>query len=169
VALDDLQRNLAASLAGRRDAPEGFDARALERTRAALEAKRRQAALDLLPRLRQALGPDWSRRFHQHATVYNPAGMRHHVDDAWAFAEAVRREGDPRLAGAARDDLLAMRLHWVRDPKKDAGRIRERRGFVIGVRRTPHRLVVRLPGTRGRIFHFPIPARRRETSAGLGT
>ncbi|HEV2845542.1 MAG TPA: hypothetical protein VG477_11895 [Thermoanaerobaculia bacterium] len=86
MALEDLQRNLAASLAGGRRAPDGVDPKALERTRAALESKRRQAARRLLPRLHAALGPDWSRRFHQHAGIYSPAGMRHHVDDAWAFA-----------------------------------------------------------------------------------
>lgn len=157
MGLDDLQRNLAASLAGRRDAPEGLDARALERTRTALEAKRRQAAFDLLPRLHQALGPEWTRRFHRHAAVYNPTGMRHHVDDAWAFAEAVLRERDPRLAGAARDDLLALRLRWARDQRRDADRIRERRGPVAGVMRLSRKLIVRLPGVRGRTFQFQIP------------
>lgn len=167
MALEDLQRNLAASLAGGRRAPDGVDPKALERTRAALESKRRQAARRLLPRLHAALGPDWSRRFHQHAGIYSPAGMRHHVDDAWAFAEALLREGDPRLASAARDDLLALRLHWVRDRKKEAGRIRERRGPLAGVMRSPSSVVIRLPGIRGKVLRFRI--RRRETSAGLDT
>jgi hypothetical protein len=165
VALEDLQRNLAANLAGGRRAPDGVDPKALERTRAALESKRRQAARRLLPRLHAALGPDWSRRFHQHAAVYNPAGMRHHVDDAWEFAEALLR--DPRWTGAARDDLLSLRLYWVRNRKKEAGRIRERRGLLAGLMRSPSSVVIRLPGIRGKVFRFRI--RRRETSAGLDT
>ena len=160
MKLDDLQRDLAASLAGRRAGPEGCDPRVLDRARTALESKRRRAAGPLLPRLRAALGEDWSRRFHEHARAYNPAGMLHHVDDAWELASAIRREGDPRTAAAAQDDLISLRLRWVRDQKADADRIRERRGLLVAVTGSPRILVLRLPGVRGRVLHFRLPLPR---------
>ena len=157
IKLDDLQRNLAASLAGRRTGPEGCDPRALDRARTALESKRRRAAGHLLPRLRAALGTDWDSRFHEHARAYNPAGMLHHVDDAWELASALLREGDPRLSLAAHDDLISLRLRWVRDGKADADRIRERRGLLVAVTWSPRELVLRWPGVRGRVLHFRLP------------
>ncbi len=158
MKLDDLQRDLAASLAGRRSGPDGCDPRVLDRARAALESKRRRAAGHLLPNLRAALGENWSRRFHEHARVYNPAGMLHHVDDAWELASAIRREGDPRrIAAAAQDDLISLRLRWVRDRKADAERIRERRGILLAVTRPPRSIVLRLPGVRGKVFSFRFP------------
>ncbi|HEX9940726.1 MAG TPA: hypothetical protein VGG03_01820 [Thermoanaerobaculia bacterium] len=156
MTLDELQRSLAASLAGRQAAPEGCDLRALERARAALEAKRRRAAQHLLPRLRAALGAGWDRRFHEHARAYGPAGRLHHVDDAWELAEAILRERDPQLFPAAHDDLLALRLRWVRDRRADADRIRERRGPLVAITRTvPRRLIVRLAGGQGKVFRIP--------------
>lgn len=157
MKLDDLQRNLVASLAGRRTGPEGCDPQALDRARAALESKRRRAAGHLLPRLRAALGEDWSHCFHEHARAYNPAGMLYHVDDAWELASAVLREGDPRLAAAAHEDLLSLRLRWVRDRRRDAARIRERRGFLVAVTRSPRSIVLRLPGAQRKIFFFRLP------------
>lgn len=159
MKLDELQRNLAASLTGRRADPEGCDPRALDRARAALESKRRRAAGYLLPLLRAALGEDWSRRFHEHARAYNPAGMLHHVDDAWELASAILREGAPRLSSAAHDDLVSLRLRWVRDGKADAGRIRERRGFLLALTRSPRSIVLRLPGTTGKAFFLRLPSR----------
>jgi hypothetical protein len=159
MKLDDLQRNLAASLAGRRTGPEGCDPRVLDRARAALESKRRRAAGHLLPRLRAGLGEDWSRRFHEHAQGYNPAGMLHHVDDAWELASAVRHDSDPRIAAAAHDDLISLRLRWVRDRKADAERIRERRGLLLARARSPRSIVLRFPGIRGKVFFFRLPAR----------
>lgn len=156
MPLADLQRELAASLAaGARNAPEGLDATALARARRALEAKRRRAARHLLPRLCSALGDRWEKRFHAHASRYAPAGLLHHVDDAWELAETIARE-DPTLRSAALDDLLGLRLRWTRDRKADAERIRERRGLLVAIRRGPPRtLLVRLPGIRGRVLSFP--------------
>ena len=146
MLLADLQRDLAASLAaGAQNAPEGLSTAALDRARRALEAKRRQAARHLLPRLRATLGDRWEERFHAHAARYTPAGLLHHVDDAWELAETLARE-DPALRNAALDDLLALRLRWARDRNTGAGRIREQRG-----------LVVRLPGTRGKILSLRLP------------
>jgi hypothetical protein len=157
VTLGDLQRSLAASLAGRQADPEGWAPGALARARAALESKRSRAAGHLLPRLRAALGADWSRRFHEHARAYNPVGMLHHVDDAWELASAVVRKGDPRLAAAAHDDLISLRLRWVRDRKADAERIRERRGFLVAVIQSPRSIVLRLPGAQRKVFSFRLP------------
>jgi hypothetical protein len=157
MALEDLQRRLAASLAGRPEGPEGLDSRALDRARSSLEAKRRRAAGHLLPLLRNALGADWSRRFHEHCRSYNPAGGLHHVDDAWAFAEAVLQESDPGLAPAAHDDLLTLRLRWIRDPAAGAARIRERRMLFVALsRKNPRFLVLRLPGASGRVFRVNL-------------
>lgn len=157
MPLADLQRELAASLAaGARYAPEGLDATALGRARRALESKRRQAARHLLPRLRAALGECWEERFHAHASRYAPAGLLHHVDDAWEMAEGIARE-DPVLRSAALDDLLSLRLRWTRNRKEDAGRIRERRGLLVAIRRGPPRkLLVRLPGIRGRVLSLRL-------------
>jgi hypothetical protein len=158
--LGDLQKDLAASLAGQRPAPEGLDAEALARARGALEAKRRRAAGHLLPRLRNALGSAWAVRFQAHAARYTPAGMLHHVDDAWAFAEALERElhgRDPQLWRALHDDLVALRLRFVRDSRQQALRIRERRGPLLVFLGTPQRMVVlRLPGTPGRLWYLQV-------------
>ena len=155
--LDDLQRDLAASLAGRRAGPEGCDPRVLDRARAALESKRRRAAGHLLPRLRATLGEEWSRRFHEHARAYNPAGKLHHVDDAWELASAILRDSDLRTAAAAQDDLISLRLRWVRDRKAGADRIRERRGFLLALTRSPRSIVLRLPGAQRKLFFFRLP------------
>lgn len=155
MPLRDLQRDLAASLAGRQPAPQGLDPAAVAWTRDSLESKRRRAACHLLPRLKSALGPGWAARFHEHAARYAPAGMLHHVDDAWAFAEEAER--DPALRQAAQDDLVALRLRYVRDPRQDAHRIRERRGPLLALLRTPQRAVVlKLPGSPGKLWFLPM-------------
>lgn len=151
IPLGDLQRDLAASLAGREPAPEGLDPAAVAWTRDTLESRRRRAACHLLPRLRTALGPSWATRFREHAERYTPAGLLHHVDDAWAFAETMERE--PGLRQAAQDDLVSLRLRYVRDPRQDAHRIRERRGPLLAMLHTPQRaMVLKLPGTPGRLW-----------------
>lgn len=153
MKLADLQRSLAASLTG--PAPE--EAPALDRARRALLAKRRRAAGHLLPRLRRTLGDAWTGRFDEHARGYNPGGRLHHVDDAWVFAETLAREArgtlQDTLRDAARDDLAHLRLRFTRHPDEGADRIRERRGPLLVLFRTPsRRLALRLPGTSGRIF-----------------
>lgn len=148
MALDDLQRTLAASLAASgKGGPEGYDAGAIERVRKALESKRRRAARHLLPHLYAALGDLWNERFHEHARRYTPEGLRHHVDDAWEFAETIVRAREPEICPAAHDDLVLLRLHYARNVRAGAERIRERRGFFVGrLRTSPRGLVVRLPG-----------------------
>ena len=160
MELAEFQKELAASLAGRQPVPEGVDPEALARTRGSLEAKRRRAAGHLLPRLRTALGGTWVDRFHEHAERYLPVGMLHHVDDAWALAEAIERDAhgrDPKLWRAAHDDLVSLRLRHVRNPKQVAMRIQERRGPLVAILGTPQRaVVVKLPGTPGRLWYLPI-------------
>jgi hypothetical protein len=124
------------------------------------DAKRRRAAGHLLPRLRNALGSSWADRFQEHAARYTPAGMLHPVDDAWAFAERLERAShgrDLRLWRAAHDDLVSLRLCYVRDPRQEALRIRERHGLLLAFLSTPQRAVVlRLPGTPGRLWYLPV-------------
>lgn len=156
MPLADLQRELAAKLAGR-ETPGIPDSPALARARRSLLAKRRRAARHLLPRLHNALGDRWEERFQAHATRYTPAGLLHHVDDAWELAEVISRE-DPALRNAALDDLLALKLRWARNRKADAERIRERRGPLVAIRRGPPRmLVVRLPGMRRKTLSLRLP------------
>jgi hypothetical protein len=158
--LADLQKELAASLAGRHAVPEGVEPEAVSRTRGSLEAKRRRAAGHLLPRLRTTLGASWAARFHEHAERYIPVGMLHHVDDSWALAEQVLRESeglDPQLWRAAHDDLVSLRLRYERNPRQVALRIQERRGLLVAILGTPQRaVVVKLPGTPGRLWYLPI-------------
>lgn len=157
MALADLQRELAAGLAGRGPGPAGMDREILERARRSLESKRRRAAAHLLPGLRAALGTGWKDRFAEHAGRYTPSGLLYHVDDAWELAETLARSPDRRTAAAARDDLAMLRLRWVRGREDGAGRIRERRGPVIALVRRPVRLLVlRTPGARGKIWRFPL-------------
>jgi hypothetical protein len=155
-SLGDIQRRLAASLTGHGPTPAGIDEGAVERTRRSLEAKRRRATSHLLPRLRSALGDAWAARFHEHAARYNPAGMLHHVDDAWELAEELLRHPDPQVACAAHDDLVALRLRFERDRRAGAERIRERRGPVVALMRTPRLLVVRMPGPDGKVWYLPV-------------
>lgn len=153
--LADLQRRLAAGLTGRGPGPEGMDPATLERARRGLESKRRRAAAHLLPRLQAALGAGWKDRFAEHAGRYVPSGLLYHVDDAWELAEALGRSPDPETARAARDDLAALRLRWVRGREAGTGRIRERKGFLIArVRRPVRWLLIRLPG--GRVWRLQI-------------
>jgi hypothetical protein len=160
MELAEFQRELAASLAGRQPVPDGVDPEALARARGSLEAKRRRAAGHLLPRLRMVLGGLLSAWFHEHAERYIPAGMLHHVDDAWELAETIEREAhgrDPRLWRAAHDDLVSLRLRHVRDPKQSALRIQERRGPLVAILGMPQRaVVVKLPGAPGRLWYLPI-------------
>ncbi|HEX7180845.1 MAG TPA: hypothetical protein VF756_03320 [Thermoanaerobaculia bacterium] len=157
MQLDEVQRNLAASLTGRTAPVEGLDPEALDRARRGLEVKRRQAAAHLLPRLRGALGTAWPTRFREHAERYTPSGMLHHVDDAWELAETMLRSLDPRIACAAHDDLVSLRLRFTRDRRAGADRIRERRGPFVALMKTPSRLlVVRMPGPEGRVWYLKV-------------
>lgn len=161
MRLEDLQRELAASLAGRGPSPEGLDERAVERTRRSLESKRRGVAAHLLPRLRTALGTAWAERFHEHAGRYIPDGLLHHVDDAWELAETLGKASEPGIRQAAEADLTALRLRYVRNPKAGGDRIRERRGFLIALVRSPAAaLVVRLPGSPGRVWTLRLPVKK---------
>jgi len=157
MSLAELQRHLAAGLAGRGPGPEGMDREALERARRGLESKRRRAASHLLPRLRAALGSGWTDRFAAHAARYTPSGLLYHVDDAWEMAATLVRSQDQRIAAASRDDLVMLRLRWVRRREMGAERIRERRGPLIALMRSPVRLLVlRLPGARGKIWRIRV-------------
>ena len=156
TSLGEMQRRLAASLAGNGPAPAGLDEDAVDRARQGLEVKRRRAAAHLLPRLRSALADAWTARFHEHARRYNPAGMLHHVDDAWELAETLLRHPDPPVACAAHDDLVSLRLRFERDREAGAERIRERRGPVVAMMRAPRLLVVRMPGPDGKVWYLPV-------------
>jgi hypothetical protein len=166
MQLADLQKSLAASLTGNagnlgemRDDPdlEGLSDDAVERTRRALIAKRRQAAAHLLPRLRAALGSVWAECFSDHAEDYVPCGLLYHVDDAWELAEAVTRGSDRHLAIAAHDDLVFLRLRYARARKTGAHRIQERRAPLVALVRMPIRqLVVRMPGSGARVWSVRI-------------
>lgn len=157
MQLDEIQRKLAESLAGRGPAPAGLDAGAVERARRGLESKRRRAASHFLPRLRSTLGDHWAQSFAEHAARYNPVGMLHHVDDAWQLAESLLRHPDPHVACAAHDDLVALRLRYERDCRSTAERIRERRTPLVALMRSaPRLLVVRLPGANGRVWYVPV-------------
>jgi hypothetical protein len=157
MSLADLQRHLAAGLTGRGPGLEGMDRETLERARRSLESKRRRAASHLLPRLRAALGTGWKDRFAAHAARYTPSGLLYHMDDAWEMAATVAQDPDQRIAAAAQDDLVTLRLRWVRRSEAGAERIRERRGPLIALMRSPVRLLVlRLPGTRGKIWRIRV-------------
>ncbi|HTG34165.1 MAG TPA: hypothetical protein VLB76_14650 [Thermoanaerobaculia bacterium] len=157
MSLADLQRHLAASLAGRGPGPEGMDRETLERARRSLESKRRRAVGHLLPRLREALGTGWKARFAEHAARYTPSGLLYHVDDAWEMAATLAQAPDRGIAAAAQDDLVMLRLRWVRRREAGAERIRERWGPLIALTRSPVRLLVlRLPGTRGKTWRIRV-------------
>jgi len=164
MRLHELQRALAASLAapGEAVAPEGCDVSEVARARRALEAKRRRAAAHLLPRSRRALGERWAERFHEHAARYAPCGLLTHVDDAWALAESLAGDGGPALRLAARDDLLGLRLRWVRRPGNgDAGRIGERVAPLIALAGSaPRALIIRGPGPAAAVWRIPLTFRR---------
>jgi hypothetical protein len=154
MELGGLQRDLAVP-----DAVQSFDTGAFAWAQGALETKRRRAAGHLLPRLRNSLGAQaWVTLFHEHLARYTPAGMLHHVDDAWAFAESIERTTqDTSVYLAAQDDLVSLRLRYVRDPKQKAFRIRERRGPLLAMLHTPQRaMVVKLPGTPGRLWYVRV-------------
>ena len=123
------------------------------------EVGRRRAAAQLLPRLRIRLGTAaWVDLFHKHVAAYTPVGMLHHEDDAWAFAESVERTTqDPDVYRAVQDDLVSLRLRYVRDPKEKAFRIRKRRGPLLALLHTPQRaMVFKLPGTPGRLWYVRV-------------
>ena len=156
MELGDLQRGPAVPL-DRPPAPQGFDTGAFAWAQGALEVKRRRDAGHLLPRLRNILGAQaWVTLFHDHMARYTPTGMLHHVDDAWSFAESVERTTqDEDVYLAVQDDLVSLRLRYVRDPKQKAFRIRERRGPLLAMLHTPQRaMVVKLPGTPGRLWYL---------------
>lgn len=153
MELGDLQRGSSPS------AVQSFDTGAFAWAQGAVEAKRRRAAGHLLPRLRSILGPQaWVTLFHEHMARYTPAGMLHHVDDAWELAETVERTTlDPDIHRAAQDDLVSLRLRYVRDPKQKAFRIRERRGPLLALLHTPQRaMVVKLPGIPGKLWYLRV-------------
>ena len=154
MELGGLQRDLS-----RDSSVQSFDTGAFAWAQGALEVKRRRAAAHLLPRLRNSLGAQaWVTLFHEHVARYTPAGMLHHVDDAWAFAESIERTTqDSDIYLAAQDDLVSLRLRYVRDPKQQAFRIRERRGPLLAMLHTPQRaMVVKLPGTPGRLWYVRV-------------
>lgn len=153
AALAELQRRLAAALTGTGPGPEGMEPAVLERARRSLVAKRQRAAAHLLPRLLEALGERWPERFAAHAERYTPLGLLYHVDDAWELADALARGDEREIARAARDDLVGLRLRWVRE--RGAGgaeRIRERRWPLVTRQGTT--LILRLPGARARVFRL---------------
>ena len=156
TSLGEMQRRLAASLAGKGPAPAGLDEGTVDRARRGLESKRCRAAAHLLPRLRSTLGDAWTARFHEHARRYNPTGMLHHVDDAWELAETLLHHPDPPVVCAAHDDLVSLRLRYERDRQVGAERIRERRGPMVALMRTPRLLVVRMPGPGGKVWYLPV-------------
>lgn len=130
-----------------------------------LESKRRSAAAHLLPRLRNALGESWRTCFRDHAARYTPPGPPlsntpiDPVDDAWEMAESLLRHPDPRVACAAHDDLVVLRLRFERDRRAGTAteRIRERRGPLVALMRIPTRLlVVRMPGPGARVWYLPV-------------
>ncbi|HYU35508.1 MAG TPA: hypothetical protein VEW48_25420 [Thermoanaerobaculia bacterium] len=123
---------------------------------ACLDDKRRRAAAQLLPRLRTALGDLWTQRFRDHMERYRPDGTVHPVDDAWTFAEPLQRHPEPQVACAAHDDLVSLRLRFERDPRAGAERIRERRGAMVALMRTPRLLVVRMPGPDAKVWYLPV-------------
>lgn len=158
MRLEDLQRDLAAALAGRETAPAGVNPDALERTHRSLLSKRRNAAAHLLPRTRAALGATWADRFRHHATQYTPDGLLHHIDDAWELAETLEQSPDRTLAQAAHDDLTHLRLRYTRDRHARADRIRERRAPLVALVRTPSpTLIVRGPGAGGKVWMVRWP------------
>ena len=157
MRLTDLQRALASSLTGRSAPPEGCDCTEIERARRSLATKRRRAAGHLLPRITRALGARWRVRFHDHVLTYVPQGLLYHVDDAWAFAQLLVAAADLPLRAAARDDLLALRLRYVRSHRAGAKRIRERRAPLLAVTATGRRaLICRLPGAAGSVCRIPL-------------
>lgn len=160
MQLGDLQKSLAVSLTGRGLGPEGCDEQALDQWRRSLESKRRRAAGPLLPRLRTALGLEWPARFHEHAAAYTPSGLLYHIDDAWEMAERLSGDPDPRIAGAAHDDLISLRLRYTRDRRArraNTDRIHERRSPLVAVMKTPSRLlVVRMPGPECRVWYLRV-------------
>lgn len=128
--LAEIQRALAASLARRASCPPQRDVAAVDRAARALEAKRRRAAGHLVPTLREALGPWWRARFHEHAATYTPEGMLYRVDDAWALAERETRSPSPALRRAARRDLAMLRRRYLRSRHRGVDRIRERQSLL---------------------------------------
>jgi hypothetical protein len=154
--LADLQRALATGLAGRVSphgkSPVELPDRQLDRARRALVNKRQRAIVHLLPKVSAALGADCGTRFAAHAVTYIPRGLLQHVDDAWAFALACAEDTDATVRRAAHDDLVWLRVRWRRDPRASVHRIAERRGPLLAFTHTPRRVVLRLPGARGRLL-----------------
>lgn len=136
MTLADLQRALVANLTSPRAAlPPGCDPGQLARARRSLIMKRAHAAAHLLPALALACGDRWFDHFTDHGYSYAPAGMLYHVDDAWAFALAMARDPERRVARAACDDLANLKRFWTRDQRRSADRVRERRHPLDALRR----------------------------------
>jgi hypothetical protein len=157
MRLEELQRALASSLVTAAPPPEGCDASQVARARRSLQLKRGRAAAHLLPRLRRTLGTTWHDRFSAHAGSYQPAGLLYHVDDAWAFAETLARSGDRATRVAAHDDLLDLKLRYVREGTDGPSKIRGRRAPLLALSHSrPRALVVRLPGTSASVWFLPL-------------
>lgn len=166
MQLAQLQRALAASLAGRGAPPAGCGAAAVERARRALVAKRRRTVRRLLPRTAAALLDGWEECFRRHAGRYAPSGLLQHVDDAWELAvhlaAAARRTGgafavSSPVGAAAHADLVELRLRYARGRRPGSWRIRERRGPLLAWTPLPRRtLVIRLPGREGQVWRWPV-------------
>jgi hypothetical protein len=104
--------------------------------------------------LRRVLGSSWESTFARHAAEYAPGGTRLILDDAWEFAaRCARTERAAEVREAGLDGLMELRLKYRRTA---TGAIERRRSPLIGFfRHGGRRLVVRLPGTAGRVLVFP--------------
>jgi hypothetical protein len=143
---------LQASLARRLTADPGAEQdRAIERAARALQHKRMRAVAQLLPRTHEALGSSWPAAFAEHASSYQPCGLLYHVDDAWEFAAAHAR-GEVRIA--ARRDLAALELRYMRSPERGAHRVRERTGMYLRFWLKPLLIGIRLPGRRATLLQL---------------
>jgi hypothetical protein len=140
--LAELQANLARRLTAD---PAAENDRSIERAARALQHKRRRAVEQLLPHTRAALAHNWHSSFAAHAGSYRPCGLLYHIDDAWEYALA---QSDTDVRIAARRDLAALELRYVRSAERGAHRVRERTGVYFRLSLKPLLLCIRLPGQR---------------------
>jgi len=122
----EIQRALAASLAGHAPPPPGFDPDQVAAAARSLGSKRRGAAAHLLADTRRALGKDWRPSFDRHARAYAPAGLLYHVDDAWEFARTMSRNADAVIRQAARADLRRLGRRYRRSARSGPLRVQAR-------------------------------------------